>query len=226
VDRRREDLRENLKLASPSPVSILPQKFPISSSNAHAATPSPFAGALLACPHAAFPGKIYQLPSGNASRKTSYRLDGSGWYSPDGAPAAAVFRSSARRWPLLAVPCRHDRRRHPSSVSPSSSLTPSSFIAARGAHAHLYFSSGHGKRGWSRGASSSVDTHLALEGLTTLATKNTRSNPFRVPFSELSSHLGQGDLSKIDMRKDLVLFLIRLNSVGWNLMLIFNIILI
>jgi hypothetical protein len=79
--------------------------------------------------------------------------------------------------------------------------------------------------------------HLKLEGLTAQATKNTRSNPLSVPFSELSFHLDQGDLSKIDMRMDLSSFcnhgslsfwenVIRLNSVNWNLMLIFNIILI
>jgi hypothetical protein len=50
--------------------------------------------------------------------------------------------------------------------------------------------------------------HLALEGLTAPATKNTRSNPLPVPFSELSFRLGQCDLSKIDMRKDLVRFVI------------------
>jgi hypothetical protein len=47
-----------------------------------------------------------------------------------------------------------------------------------------------------------------LEGLTAQATKNTRSNPLSVPFSELSFRLDQGDLSKIDMRKDLVRFVI------------------
>jgi hypothetical protein len=67
----------------------------------------------------------------------SLRLNESGWSSPDSAPAAAVFRSSARRGTLLAVlghqyPRRHGgilqrvdgRRRHQSTVSPSSSLTP------------------------------------------------------------------------------------------------------
>jgi hypothetical protein len=36
------------------------------------------------------------------------------------------------------------------------------------------------------------------------ATKTTRSNPLSVPLSELSFRLGQGDLSKIDIRMDLV----------------------
>jgi hypothetical protein len=36
------------------------------------------------------------------------------------------------------------------------------------------------------------------------ATKTTRSNPLSVPLSERSFRLGQGDLSKIDMRMDIV----------------------
>jgi hypothetical protein len=40
------------------------------------------------------------------------------------SPATAVFHSSARRGPLLAVPGHWYNHRHPSSVNPSSPLTP------------------------------------------------------------------------------------------------------
>jgi hypothetical protein len=46
--------------------------------------------------------------------------------------------------------------------------------------------------------------HLALDGLAAPATKNTRSNPLSVSLSKLPFRLGLGDLSKIDMRMDLV----------------------
>jgi hypothetical protein len=109
------------------------------------------------------PRRSTSSPAGSASRTTSCRLDGSGWSSPDGAPAAAVFGSSARRGPLLAVTGHRYRRRYkeilqgaaPSPISGQSllphSYAPSSRIAARGAHA--CFDSDHRKAGWSRGAS-------------------------------------------------------------------------